>query len=134
MTTINESRKVIYDKFVTLWGTTSPFTFANEQFNEPENLPWVRLTVLNELGQQETQGVIGNRKYNRSASIKAQVFTLANTGVSKSDELTTKIQDIFEGNTFTGVYIYNSNINEIGTDGKWYMALVEISFFYDEIK
>jgi hypothetical protein len=134
VTTINESRKIIYDKFITLWGATSLYTFDNEQFDEPESSPWIRLTIRNSVGSQETLGVIGNRKYNRQAEIKVQVFTLANTGTQKSDEITTAVQNIFEGNTFDRVYIDNSSINEIGVDGKWFMALVDISFFYDETK
>ncbi len=134
MTTIAESRKLIYERFILQWGGTSLFTFDNEQFDEPEDQPWVRLTVLNILGKQDTLGEIGNRRYNREAYIKAQVFTVVNEGRQKADELTTKIQNIYEGFRISGLYVDNSTINELGTDGKWLMSIVDIHFFYEELK
>lgn len=134
MTTIAESRKSIYDRFITQWGSTSAFTFENEKFTPPPELPWVRLSVRNLTGEQETLGPIGLRKYDRRGIIAIQVFVLADTGLSQADALSKTAQDIFEGVSFSGVHTDNSNIRENGIDGKWLMMLVEIFFFYDETK
>lgn len=134
MTTIAESRKAIYDRFITEWGNTSIFTFENEKFIPPEDTPWVRLSVRNITGEQETLGPIGLRKYDRRGIIAMQIFVLADTGLAQADALSKTAQDIFEGISFLGVHTDNSNIKESGIDGKWLMMLVEIFFFYDETK
>lgn len=134
MTALNAARQSIYQRFITEWANTSPFTFDNEKFDPPDTNPWVRLTVRHTGSVQETLGRIGNRKFNRSGSILIQVFIATNLGTETSDDLVTPARNIFEGASFNGVYANNSVVREVGIDGRWFQTIIETFFFYDEIK
>lgn len=132
MTTLNEAKEAITDRFVTLWGSTSPFTFDNEAFTKPPT--WVRLVVRHTGSNQETLGRVLNRKYNRQGSIFIQVFTPIDQGTQQADNLAQTARDIFEGVSFNGIYANDAIIREVGPEGDWYQINVEILFFYEGIK
>ncbi len=134
MTTLNEAKESIYSRFVTEWGTTTPFTFDNEELEEPANDPWVRLTVRGLSRGQETLGRTGNRRFRSAALVFVQVYTRTNTGVKQGDELAVQAKDIFEAISFSGLDFNNGVVRESGAQGKWYQHLAEIAFDYDEIK
>ena len=135
MTTLNESRAAIYDRFIADWGSTTPFVFDNEQFEkEPIDTPWVRLVVRNITGTQETLGRKTNRRYNRQGLIIGSVYTPSNQGTAEADDLATQFRSIFEGEKFSGVYVNNANLREVGNDGEWFQINIDIFFFYEEIK
>lgn len=141
MTTLIEAKQILYSAFVNLWGSETPYALGNDSAVDGNDvdladskLPWVRVTVKNEDFKQKTQGPIGGRKFERNGRLLIQVFTLANTGTEKSDELSQKLVDGLEGVTFTGVCINNLTPREVGEDGKWYQILADGTFTYDEIK
>ncbi len=134
MTTLNEAREAVYTRFVTQWGTTTPVAFDDEDFEEPADSPWVRLTVRNVSRGQETLGRAGNRKFRSAAQVFVQVYTRTNTGVKQGDTLATQAKDIFEATSFSGLDFNDGVVRETGPDGKWYQHLIEIAFDYEEIK
>lgn len=134
MSTINEARADVYDRFTTLWAKRTLVTFPNETFDPPEDLPWVRVSVKNIDGGQETLGKSGNRKYKRDALIFVQVFTSLNSGTEGNDILCEAAKTIFEGVSFNSVTANNSVIKEIGPSDGHYQQNVQTEFFYIEIK
>lgn len=133
MTTLNEARASVYDRWNTQWGVTTPFTFDNEHFSTPD-APWARLTVRNTESLQETLGAPGNRHFRRSASVFVQLFDLVDVGLANLDSLAQTARGIFEGVSFSGLDFTNVVIRESGVDGKWFQFVVEAFFDYDEIK
>lgn len=135
MATINEARKLMYDKFINDWGATTLIDTDNGEFIEPESDPWVRVVSRGQEGGQSSFGKKGNRKYERKGIFFVQVFTPVNTGLSESDRLAQLAIDILEGERLSGqVWTGNSVNREVGAQGKWYATNVETEFTYEEIK
>lgn len=135
MTTLSEARKAIYTKFINEWGTSTPYTFDNEQFNsETINGPWVRLSVRNQLSEQESLGPKGRRKYRREGAIMVQCFALADTGMASLDNVVMAVRTVFEGEKFDGVFVDDTVTREVGPDGRWFMTVVESFFHYNQTK
>lgn len=134
MTTLDEAKESVYSRFVAQWGTTTPFVFDNEVFEEPVDDPWVRLTVRSLSRGQETMGRTGNRRFRSAARVFVQVYTRTNTGVKQGDTLAVQAKDIFEATSFGGLDFNDGVVRETGPDGKWYQHIVEIAFDYEEIK
>lgn len=135
MTTSNEAKQAINDRFIAEWGVKTTYSLPNEPFTQPTpDLPWVRLTAINVDGGQETLGKKGNRKYERQGIIIANVFTPLEEGTSLGDALATDIQNIFEGERFNGVTVNNSRVREKGVEDQWYHTIMEADFIYYERK
>ncbi|MEE8608998.1 MAG: hypothetical protein V3S55_15445 [Nitrospiraceae bacterium] len=136
MTTLNQAREAVYSRFIAQFTGTSNIVFDNEAppFDTNVVTEWVRLAVRNIERAQDTIGVVGNRRYRSGALVFVQVYTRSDTGVQQSDTLTIEVVDIFEGVSFSGLDFNEAISKEIGPDGKWYQAVVEAQFDYDEIK
>lgn len=135
MTTLDQAQQAINDRFVTEWGTTTPFSFTNETpASNDISTSWVRLVSKLAVSGQRSLGQSGNRKYDRNGIIFAQVFSPINEGSSSGTALAKQIEDLYEGERFNGVVGQDSIIRDIGPDGEWYQLQVEINFQYEEIK
>ena len=135
MTTLSDAREAIYTKFISEWGTFTPYTFGNETFNsEAQTNPWVRLTVLNQASEQNSLGPKGRRKYRRTGFIVVQCFGLANTGMKELDDIVMQVRTVFEGEKFDGVFVNDTVTREIGPEGRWFMTVVESFFHYNQTK
>lgn len=134
MTTLSEAREAIYQRFVDQWVTTTDFGFDNEEFEEPADEPWARLTVRSLSRAQDTLGRIGNRRFRSNALVFVQVFTRSNVGMKQGDDLATQAANIFEGVSFSGLDFREAAVSEIPDSGKWNQHVVEAPFDYDEIK
>lgn len=135
MTTLLSAREAVYQRFVDNY-TATDFIFDNEIGSalDEGTASWVRLSVR-ELGPAEqTMGPIGSRKFRRSGIIVAQVFTPIDIGVAALSTLCETVRTVFEGVRFSGVEALNSTIRDVGTDGKWRQANVEIDIAYTENK
>ena len=136
--TLNQATERIYQTFQTDWGTTSVFTFDNEEFDPPEaGVDWVRLAVRHFDSNQETLGGVGNRKFLREGRIFVQCFTALDKGRAAADNLATIARNIFEGKTLgtESIRCTDSVVREIGPiDDGFYQVNVEIAFNYDEVK
>ena len=136
MSTINEVRELVYQTFVTGWGTTTDFTFDNEKFDPPNDASWVRLSVRNTVSNQESLGAVGNRKFQRDAIIFTQIYDLANSsGLLNLDTLGELVRTIFEGKTLSSqAYTTNTLLREVGTEGAWFVLIAETNLTYFDIK
>jgi hypothetical protein len=135
MTTLPEATEAIYQRFVTGWDISDAvYTFDGEQFEEPDAEPWVRISVRNVGSTQESLGQVGNRKFERIASVIFNIFTPANEGVGSGLVLAQLLLGLFEAVNFSGLRFFESDVREQGTDGLWYGVVVESKFTYNETK
>ena len=138
MTTSDQACTAIFDRWITQWGTTTPFKFMGETTKLEEGaVPYVILGVVHEPRQRDGQitlGAIGNRKFDRQGRIELLLSTLAKDGRSPLDGLQHTARGIFEARRFSGVQCYDGEFRETGIDGKWHTGRVDILFSYQEIK
>ena len=134
MATINDVRKLIYNKFITDWADETPYTFDNEKFNQPSS-SWVRLVVRNRISNQETLGPVSGRRFLREGSVLIQIFVPSQRGTGESDRLSRMVRNIFEGERLSSeAWIDNVDIREVGPSTKWYQVNVEAFLTYEETK
>lgn len=139
MTTLNQAREAVYDRFVDNWADQTDYVFDNEHYDEPEPVagnfpPWVRVSVRNITGGQETLGEKGIRKYRRRAIAFCQVFVPVDKGMQMADTLAQSFRGIFEGESFNGLDFDNGLVREASPDGHKMMVLVEVYYAYYETK
>ena len=138
MTTINEARKAIYQRFKDNWTGTTPFsstvTFANEAYDPPPDQPNIRLTVNNLASGQETLGKPTNRRFNREGLTIIEIRVPVNTGLTIADSLADEARTIFEATGFEGINFFSADTAEIGPNGQFYRVDVIARFEYYERK
>ena len=134
MTTLNDAKKSVYDRFVLLWLAATPIVLDNEELEEPPESAWVRVTVQQVGRSQNTLGAVGNRKMRSTATAFVQVYTRTNQGTSEGDLLAQTARDIFDAVSFDGLDFLAADISEEGVDEKWYVHLVSAEFDYEQIK
>ena len=134
--TLNEAHKEINDRFIALWSNPSvPYTFTDEDdFSDRIDTSWVRLSLVPTISGQHSLGKKPTRVYERRGLIAAQVFSPSNTGSKTAEDLANDIQTIYEGETFSGVHCFDSNIIFNGNSCGWFQINVDISFLFHEIK
>lgn len=135
MTTINEAREAVYER----WRVNSPlpvaqYFFDNERGAPDGSLPWARLVVRHLGSRQETLGPPGGRRFRRKAAVMIQVFTLADDGQQSADVLVQAARAVFEGVSFSGLRFFAAGSREAPNDGKWNLQLVTAEFDYEETK
>lgn len=136
MTTLNEAREAVYQRFVDNFTGVAleRIVFDNEELEDTGTGNWVRVSVRSTGRVQDTLGRVGNRRFRSSAIVFVQVYTETNTGLKQADTLTKEAADIFEGVSFSGLDFRSALVTETGPDGKLYQSVVEAEFDYDEIK
>lgn len=134
MTTLNDAKKSVYDRFILLWAAITPIALDNEELEEPPESAWVRVTVRQVGRLQDTLGATGNRKMRSTANAFVQVYTRTNQGTSEGDLLAQTARDIFDAVSFDGLDFLAADISEEGVDEKWYVHLVSAEFDYEQIK
>lgn len=144
MTTLREAREAIYKRFIDEWGSLTPYTFDNEEFDPPGGLdgrgvPWARCSVREITSEQQTLGPAGNRKFLRTALAKVDVFVPPASGRWDSDEYTMAARALFEGRTSplgTTICFFGVDVQEVGLieDGRWDLSTISARFDYTEIK
>jgi hypothetical protein len=134
VTTLNEAREAIYDRWKAEWDATV-FEFDNQSKKLHEgSVNFARVTVRNLSSAQETLGAAGQRHFRRRGAVFVQIFTPENKGLKAGDDLAQEAREIFEGVSFDGLDFSGALVRESGADGKWFMHMVEATFDYDEIK
>lgn len=141
MTTKAQARDFIAALFIdglSNAGITAPVSYQNIKFDRPENENWIRLTFLPNSGTQETLGRQGNRKFQRSGIITAQIFVPLNSAMATSDSLVEAVQRLFETNDIdTGsdvLYFFDVSNIDVGVDGAWYQSNVTANYSYSFIQ
>jgi len=138
MTTLTAAKEAILARWVANWDETDAVsTFENEKgFDAPTDDAWVRVSIRHRVSSQDTLGSRGNRKFLRGGSIFIQIWTPIETyeGTQKSDQLVQLARTIFEGESFSGVRMFDVVYRETGNDGDSFQVVVEAFFEYDETK
>lgn len=148
MTTIREAREAIYKRFVEEWVSGSdpltPYALDNERFDPPagadgRGAPWARCSVRNIDSGQHTLGRPGNRKFQRIALARVEIFVPPGSGRWDTDTYLMTAMSLFEGRPSpagTNIEFYEVLPEEIGLieDGRWDLSTVSARFDYEEIK
>ena len=136
MVAIADARNAIYTYFLANFTgvPAARIDAANEEFDTPVGVPWVRLSVNHNFATQRSLGGAGQRKYDRGGTVFVQIFTPQNAGLNSADDI---VQDVID--TLEGIHLQNNDIrlntatpNEIGLTDGWHLLLVSIDFEYTE--
>lgn len=136
MTTISEARTVVYQRWLDQW-TATPFVFEGEADEDLYGgvVPWARVVYRNTEAAQKTLSAVGTRKYKRDASALISIYTQVDDGLTDAGVLAQTAKDVFEGESFGGLFFNDGVVREIGEDdGRWYITNVEVFSDYQEIK
>jgi hypothetical protein len=135
MTTENEARDAIYDRWRDQWGSTTPYALGDEAYKPSETVPaWARVTVRHEDRRQTSLGGVGNRRFRTDGRIFVQVFVNRDRGDKTLDAFLTQAREVFEAQILGGVWVTSARARELGVDGKWQQGQVEAAFNYEEVK
>lgn len=142
--TPNEFRDRVYKLFIAEWLNGVGYTFDNEKFTPPDpadpavvaaGTPWVRLSVRHSGSRQKTLGPVGRRKFEHSARVILQIFTVPNTGLKRSDQLAQDFIEIFDEDMGRNdVFGGESAYRELGTAEGWQMSEAWVDYTYDETR
>ena len=106
---------------------------GHEAVDDSES-PWVRVSVNETSGGQQTLGPVGGRKYRRRARVDVQVFTPVDKGTRPGFLLAEQARTIFEGQYFDDLYFFDCEISNTGKDEKWQQTLATVRFDFWETK
>lgn len=135
MTTLAQATQAIYARFVDQWDEDDAvYTFDGENFQEPVDASWIRLSIRHLPSNQDTLGESGNRQFRREALVVINIFTPTNAGRASGDSLAQAARSIFEAVGFDGLNFFESDVEELGIDGLWYQVVVKSKFTYNEMK
>lgn len=132
--TFDDAKQIIIRRLYDEWDNRTVIFLDNEISTPPNEDAYVIFSVRPVTGGQESFGNKGNRKFIRRAKILAKVCTLVDIGTKPGDDLADNLIVIFEAETFSGIMTQNGNHREGYSDGKWRTVIVEIDFFYEQIK
>lgn len=136
MTTVDQAREAVHQRWVAQWGTTTGYVFEaeTEKTFDKGTAPWARVTVRQVSGGQACLAPKGERLYLRYALVMIQIFTPLNNGMKLGSTLAQQARELYEGEEFSGLDFTNGQVREVGPDGRWYMHAVDVEFSYDETK
>jgi hypothetical protein len=140
--TRNEFRDRVYKAFIAGWATAypnMPYNLDNEAFTppsleDPESV-WVRLVVRHQGYKRINLAPRGQRKYEHSAEVILQIFTVPNTGTQSADEIGQAFSDIYgEDLGRDDIFDGEGSFRERGQAEGWNMATATAKFTYQEIR
>lgn len=126
--------------WVTSWPTVSqfvPFALQNEAFALPTTGDFATFGLRMTASRQGTSGEVGTRAVNRDGWILVKLWTPTNTGTARINALKGFVRSVFElkslgPSTDDPVTIYAGTPTIVGTDGRWYMELMQLPFTWIE--
>ena len=122
---------VCFENRENFWLCTSPLTYSEK----PSNDMWIRFYFVNNASYQVSFASKGNRTFNRTGLIIAQINYPQGSGVEEPKELGESIIDIFEGERIQSIYCDAGTLREQGIqDDGFYMNYVSIPFNFDTRK
>lgn len=97
---------------------------------------WARVTIRHSPNQGPA--AIGKRRFRRTGTVFVQVYVPNKDGTGSGYTLAQQFgavaQNAFDGKRCGGVSIKQCAVMEKGTDGRWYRADCNVSFWWDEIR
>ncbi len=135
---IDEARDIAVRRFRQNW-TGTPLSQVIMQDQDDSKVdgggdPWVRLTVSETGGGQQTLGSPGTRKYRRQFSTFVQIYTPKNEGLKRAGALSVEARRIYEGRSFDGLDFNDARVFPTRVEEKWQLTLVQAEGEFDEIK
>jgi hypothetical protein len=138
VTSLAEAQQACYVRFLAQWSGTAAgnVVFENEGHAavDAQELPWVRVSVQETGGGQESLGPTGSRKYRRRARVAVQVFTPDDSGARQGALLAEQARAIFEGSAFSDLDFYDATVTPQGLDEKWLVTVMLATFEFYETK
>lgn len=136
MTTIEEARETVFERWRVTWGSTTPYALDNEKFSPPASAPrqWARVSVEPRPPDDPTLGGPGFRRFRRRARVVVRLYDSTDAGMKKLDQLTAQAIAVFEGRSFSGLRFVAANFRMSPPEGEWQPVLIEFPFDYHETK
>lgn len=133
-----EARNAIIKLFLAefpLLHPTIPIAVAGKEFTKPElPNPWVRISVNFNLGNQDTQGQPGNRKFTRMGMAFVQVFTAKDKGTDLSDQIVNNSLNILDGVRLERLWLYNGSPVTLPEEPDYYRQNATVEFRFENIR
>lgn len=131
MTTHSEAQKAIETRFDTNWSDDEVvYRFEQDPRKKPSG-PHIRLFVRS-LRALEVGYKGANILYRRPGWISMQCFVQVGTGTQAARAMADAAIEIFEGQQFSGVTCRESEVVELGDDGKgFWQANAKVFFDFD---
>ncbi|HEU4727686.1 MAG TPA: hypothetical protein VFT22_07350 [Kofleriaceae bacterium] len=133
-------RELVSSTFLTAWtaqAPTVPLVLENEVL--PSSDRFALLTIVPTTSEQTTQGRVGTRRVRRNGWIQVKLWTPANGGSRELAQLGGIAGAILELSSFPSPVAGDEPVTTLaaqsgagGTDGRWYMGLVRVPFWYAE--
>ncbi len=116
-------------RFNTYWKPVdADVVYGNNGFN-PDNDPWIRLSVST---GESIQITVGSTIYRTRGIIFAQIFYPLNRGDRLGQSLADKVGNIFRAQKFNNVNCMAPSSNRIGVTDGWSQINVLCPFYTDE--
>lgn len=144
MTTLTQARDAIFDLVndaLAASGTTSSVALLwdNVKGAKPGEgtngnaLPWIRLALRHNLGEQDTMGRLGARRYLAGGTFTAQIFTPFGDGHTQGYAIAEVVKAALRAaSPHSTVWFFDIVVSEIGEDGPWFNINVDATFRYQE--
>jgi len=130
-----EVRNEILKKFLSEFNGDFPIETDNKILNKPATpATWVRINVKFNKENQDSLGIIGNRRYKGLGLIIIQVFTPINKGTNDNDTTANACKVLLDGIRIGSLHIYNGGVRTIGSDGEYYQQNVNFEFQFENIR
>lgn len=95
--------------------------------------PHMRAFIKHNLGEHQTLGGVGHRRFSRAGIVMVQVMTPFGDGFTLDDTLATVARNAFEGvSTPNGVWFRRVAVKDIGKTGGYYQTNVTADFEFTE--
>lgn len=134
-------REAVTAAFITGWGATSPLAIDNEPEDMPSSGNFAALTITTTTSQQRTQGAPGTRRVKRNAWATVKLWVPAGERTAGMAVLVQLVRSLLEMVDIASPIAGEEAITTlaasglpVGTDGRWYIELVRVPFWYAETK
>lgn len=138
MTTINEAREAVYERWRVQWAAGAysavPYAFENENFSADPEAERVRVSVVHVPRVNATLGAAGKRRHTRYARAVIQVYAPPDEGMRTLDLLTQVARAVFESTSFSGLRFFPATVREGADDGALKQMVITAPFDYQETK
>lgn len=130
-----QERLTLYERFFTLWEGMTPVAVENYPFNPPNDVPWVKLNILNDVATRTSLG--SSPRYRFGGLVSAQIFTPQGSGTKIGRGLADIIDLIFRDKQLPmengSILCRTPSVKTIGvTDDGWYQINVNVPFLRDQ--
>ena len=113
-----------------------PVTFENEAFTSVSQ--WARVTIVHTDRRQMTLGPVGSRRFETRGRVAIQLFADLDQGIGRTATLNGDARAVLEGKTIVvgneNVALFGGATTNLPTDGRWSMSVVNVPFFYTEVR